>query len=43
VMELYIAADLSAQTNEPVVLPLANKRPSSPDSPRPASRVAASS
>jgi predicted dehydrogenase len=28
VMELYIAADLSAQTNEPVVLPLANKRPS---------------
>jgi predicted dehydrogenase len=43
VMELYIAADLSAQTNEPVVLPLANKRPSSPDSPSPASRAAASS
>ena len=27
VMELYIAADLSAETNEPVALPLANKRP----------------
>ena len=27
VMELYIAADLSAETNEPVSLPLANKRP----------------
>src|SRR5438093_12369450 len=27
VMELYIAADLSAETNEPVMLPLANKRP----------------
>ena len=27
VMELYMAADLSAETNEPVVLPLANKRP----------------
>jgi predicted dehydrogenase len=27
VMELYIAADLSAETNEPVTLPLANKRP----------------
>jgi len=26
-MELYMAADLSAETNEPVVLPLANKRP----------------
>jgi len=27
VMELYIAADLSAETNEPVMVPLANKRP----------------
>jgi predicted dehydrogenase len=27
VMELYIAADLSAELNEPVTLPLANKRP----------------
>ena len=27
VMELYMAADLSAETNEPVTLPLANKRP----------------
>jgi len=27
VMELYMAADLSAETNEPVVLPLENKRP----------------
>jgi hypothetical protein len=26
VMEVYIAADLSAETNEPVTLPLANKR-----------------
>jgi hypothetical protein len=26
-MELYIAADLSAELNEPVTLPLANKRP----------------
>jgi predicted dehydrogenase len=38
VMELYLAADLSAQTNEPVVLPLANKRPSlNPSSGVPAS------
>jgi predicted dehydrogenase len=28
VMELYIAADLSAELNEPVTLPLENKRPS---------------
>ena len=27
VMELYIAADLSAELNEPVTLPLENKRP----------------
>jgi predicted dehydrogenase len=27
VMEVYMAADLSAETNEPVTLPLANKRP----------------
>jgi predicted dehydrogenase len=27
VMELYIAADLSAELNEPVTLPLANRRP----------------
>jgi hypothetical protein len=26
VMEVYIAADLSAEKNEPVTLPLANKR-----------------
>jgi predicted dehydrogenase len=38
VMELYIAADLSAQTNEPVALPLANKRTSlNPSSDVPAS------
>jgi len=27
VMELYMAADLSAETNEPITLPLENKRP----------------
>jgi predicted dehydrogenase len=43
VMELYLAADLSAQTNEPVMLPLANKRPSSPGLPSPPSGVPASS
>jgi predicted dehydrogenase len=35
VMELYLAADLSAETNEPVVLPLANKRPAGARRPAP--------